>query len=83
MADYAGDKIRILDTWLPKNIETKLPLSFLSFSLIGQRISNQAIAQMIGDPRYVFIREARTSNHLLVSMLTTTRNLRPAQTRKH
>jgi hypothetical protein len=53
MADYAGDKIRILDTWLPKNIETKLPLSFLSFSLIGERISNQAIAQMIGDPKKI------------------------------
>ena len=27
--------------------------SLLSFSIIGERISQQAIAQLIGDPRHV------------------------------
>ena len=47
-------------------------LSSLSFSLIQGRNSQQAIAQLIGEPRYlrfnVLNRETRKSNHLLMSM---------------
>ncbi len=32
---------------------TATNLSLLSFSLSGERISQQAIAQLIGDPRYL------------------------------
>jgi hypothetical protein len=42
-------------------VEIMFYSSLLSFSLIGERISQQAIAQLIGDPRYlrfnVLIRE--------------------------
>jgi hypothetical protein len=39
-------------------------MALLSFSLIGERISQQAIAQLIGDPRYLRFKGASVAKWL-------------------